>query len=211
VIRSLACLAVIASGGVASAAPLTLPLTMKLSEASNLHLADNHGAIHRTTEVTIAVHAHVDKTLQVESTGTRGQHDLYATPPAAAYNVDETTTWTTQWTGRWAVAGDKLVLDLVLAADQCTHTRVSTREAARTLPCRAASKRTRLTCASEPVTLEDPAQPNRSKPVTGWRCTPDAAEALGESPPRWLLGKASCIHTIASRMGSDMFRACKAP
>lgn len=68
-----------------------------------------------------------------------------------------------------------------------------------------ASKQAQLVCTSE---LDDVAPPNQAQQVAAWRCNAKGATDLAESPPPWVLGKATCIETLGGYMTGGAFRAC---
>jgi hypothetical protein len=208
--RAIACLVavVIAAPGLAASEPKPTRLAMKRTEGTNLHIADGQGAIHWSADIRITVDLQADKKLEAAATGTRGEHNLYAGGPGPSYNTDETTTWTTRWNGTWAIAGDKLVLDLVLAEHKCSHTKTTAEQKPEVLPCDTASKQTQLVCTSAQIKLEDLARPNKSQQVAAWRCNAKDSTDLAESPSQWVLGKTSCIETLGGHMTRDVFRAC---
>jgi hypothetical protein len=206
--RAITCLLVLAAPGLAASDPASTRLAMKRTEGENLHLADQAGAIHWSADIRITVDLRSDKKLTAISKGTRGEHNLYAGGPGPSYNTDETTTWTTRWNGTWAIADDKLVLDLVLAEHNCTHTKTTTGEKPEDLPCKVASKQTQLNCTSKQIELEDASHPDKPQHADAWSCGAKTSSDLAESPSRWVLGKTACIETLGGHMSSDLFRRC---
>lgn len=198
----------VAAPGLAAAAPKPTRLAMKRTEGTNLHIAGGRGAIHWSADIRITVDLQADKQLVAVAQGTRGEHNLYADGPGLSYNTDDATTWTTRWSGTWAIAGDELTLDLVLSDHTCKHTKTTTGGKPEILPCEVASKQAQLVCASEQLKLEDVAQPTKARQVAAWRCHAKDATELGESPPQWVLGKTTCIETLGGHMTHDVFRAC---
>lgn len=183
---------------------------MKRTEGTNLHVANQGGAIHWQADITITVDLRADKKLEAVSTGTRKEHNLYA-GGGTSYNTDEETSWTTRWNGTWLVAGDKLQLDLVLVDHKCTSTKTTTDYKPEVLPCKVASKQTRLACASEDITLQDvttTATGKRPDKSAAWRCNAKTSTDLAESPSQWVLGKTTCLETIGGRMTGEGFRKC---
>jgi hypothetical protein len=198
--------AVVAAPDLAGAAPKPTRLVMKRTEGTNLHIANQGGAIHWSADIRITVDLQADQKLAAVAHGTRGEHNLYAGGPGPSYNTDDATTWTTRWSGTWAIAGDELTLDLVLTDHTCKHTKTTTGGKPEVLSCEVASKQAQLTCTSEQLTLEDGS--SKARQVAAWRCDAKDATELAESPSQWVLGKATCIETLGGHMTRDVFRAC---
>lgn len=200
--------AVVAAPGLTAADPKATQLAMKRTEGTNLHIAGGRGAIHWNADIRITVDFQADQKLAAVAKGTRGEHNLYADGPGGSYNTDDTTTWTTRWSGTWAIASDELTLDLVLTDHTCKHTKITTGGTPEVLPCEVASKQAHLTCTSEQLTLEEVAQPTKARQVAAWRCDVKDGTELAESPSQWVLGKVTCIETLGGHMTHDAFRAC---
>jgi hypothetical protein len=197
----------LAMPGQAAAAPKPTRLTMKRVEGTNLHIANNQGAIHWQAAISISVDLLPAGKLAAVSTGTRGEHNLYVDGAGGSYTTEDQTGWTTTWTGTWSARGDRLQLALVLVDDRCKHDKTMTGAAAETLACKATSKQAELACTSETITLEDPAG-SKAQRALAWRCTAKTADDLGESPSQWVLGKTVCIQTVGGRMTAEGFQPC---
>lgn len=84
--RAVVCLLVVAAPRLAASAPKPMRLSMKHTEGTNLHIADHRGAIHWSADIRIMVDLQADKKLEAVSTGTRGEHNLYAGGSGPSYN-----------------------------------------------------------------------------------------------------------------------------
>jgi len=208
--RAIVCLvaAVVAAPGLAVAAPEPTRLAMKRTEGTNLHIANQEGAIHESADIRITVDLLADKELVAVAKGTRGEHNLFAGGPGPSYNTDDETAWTTRWGGTWAIDGNKLTLDLLLVDHTCKHTKTTTDAKPEVLPCEVASKQTQLACISEQIQLDDVTPPNKPQQVAAWRCSAKDSSDLAESSSQWVLGKTTCIETLGGPMSHEAFRAC---
>lgn len=182
-------------------------LTMRQLDSTNLHLANNRGAIHTSDDVTISVDLGAKGRVDVVSKGTRGQHDMYVMN-GASYSVDEKATWTTTWLGTWRVTKGVLALDLSLVKDACSAVRDEGGTKSNQ-SCRAATKRAVLECTTETIEVETGAK--KPAKVAAWRCTPDDKSALGESPSSWVLGKDRCIEVRGGRKTPFSYGRCAKP
>jgi hypothetical protein len=190
----------------AHADPRSTTLKMRHTDGTNLHMADQAGAIHWNADITVKVELRDDHKLVAAVTGTRGEHNLYARGSGPQYNTDEEMKLGIRWTGTWTRSADKLQLALVLADDTCTRIKTSDRFPTETLTCKPAAKRTQLACTTLAIELEDPSSCAKRK-VDAWSCAPASPGDLGESPS-WLLGKTTCIETTGAHMGRSSFHKC---
>jgi hypothetical protein len=196
----------------AMASPKSTRLSMKHTEGTNLHIANQGGAIHWQADIAITVELRDDQKLEVVSAGKRGEHNLY--PGPTSRSTEDDTVWTARWNGTWSQTGDKLQLDLVLVDDKCKHTKATTEldtarglwvnYAPEILSCKVASKQTQLACTSELLEIDDPTQPR----VAAWRCNAVVGADVAESPGQWVFGKTICIETLAGHMTSTSYRKC---
>lgn len=187
----------------AAAAPAKL--TMRVTDATNLHIANEGGAIHWDEDTTVTVELGTDGKVAASVAGTRKEHNLYARA-AGSYNTDDVTTWSTAWTGTFKRATDKLELVLALASETCSRVKTTDGASPEKLACRAAAKQTTVTCTSANVTVTDPA--GKSQPVAAWMCSPGSGADLGESPS-WLLGKSSCLEVSGGHAGTQAIQPCR--
>jgi hypothetical protein len=190
--------------GPAAAQPAKL--SMRVTDGTNLHIANQGGAIHWSADITLTVELRANKTVEAAATGWRKEHNLYAGGSGPSYNTDEETRLAIKWNGTWLERNRKLQIDLVLVSDKCTRMKTSDGVQPETLACRPASSQTVLTCTTQSIELEG-APPNAKRKVDAWSCQPKASDDLGESPP-WLLGKTTCIGTSGSHMGGSQFQNC---
>ena len=187
----------------AAAAPAT-KLSMKRVDSTNVHLADGEGAIHWDEDTTVVVDLRANGNVAASVSGTRKEHNLYS-----SYSTDEVTTWKTTWTGTFRRSSDTLELSLVLDADTCSRVK-TTHDDAHAVPderlaCRAAAKRTTVTCTTTSVELTT----GSNKPIKtdAWTCSQASSDDLGESPA-WLLGKSRCIRVGAGHMATTSYAPC---
>lgn len=196
---------------IAWAQPSTM--TMRYTEGSNRHLAGGHGALSRHADVVITVELRAGGKLLATASGTRVDHAFDGGP--SSRNTDDTATWTTQWTGRWAKGRASLTLDLVLATHACTRTRTTSEfDTARSLwveyapeprSCQAAARTSRITCARTAVVVDGATSP---RSVASWRCRVVPGTALAETPSTWVLGVAECIEVTSGGAATATYARC---
>lgn len=191
--------------GLAVASPQSTKLVMKHVDGTNLHIANQDGAIHWTADVAVAVELRADHKVEASATGWFKEHNLY-TNGSTSYTTDEETKFTTRWTGTWSETAGVLRLELVLGNEICSHTKAGSGTKPEGLACKVASKRTTLTCTTEQVALEGAGTIKQK--VAAWNCQPGGAGDLGESPS-WLLGKTTCITTSSGRTVGSGPRICQ--
>jgi hypothetical protein len=190
---------VIVLGSVPAAADL---LKMKQVDSTNMHMADQRGAMHWSEDITVTVDLGAKGRVQVLSKGTRGEHNLDVINNTN-YNTDETTTWTTAWKGAWKIEKGALVMQLGLVKDDCKAEK-DDNGTKTPMTCKAA-KNAVMRCSAASVELE---VGTKKQKTAAWRCAPDDARDLGESPSSWLLGKKRCIEVHAGRMMPMSFVPC---
>jgi len=178
-------------------------LKMRQVDSTNLHIANDEGAIHWSEDLAITVDLGAKSRVGVVSKGTRGEHNMYVVNNGT-YNTDDTVTWLTTWRGTWKIAKDTLTLDLAVVKDTCTAVR-DERGTKTPKTCTAASKLAVITCTAATVGVEIGA---KLKKTAAWRCAPDDASSVGESPASWLLGKDRCIEVRGGRMMPMSFGPC---
>jgi hypothetical protein len=192
----------------AAADPKPTRLTMQFIEGTNLHMANQRGAINWSADIKLTVDLLAAGRLEAVATGWKKEHNLDVRPSGTSWNTDDETKLTLKWTGAWSETPGKMTLDLSLVSESCTHTQTTNRGAPETLECRHASKAAKLECTSISVDLEDLAKPGKKLATPAWACAPKDFDDLGESPG-WLLGKATCIKTFGRSMGSgSRFERC---
>jgi hypothetical protein len=192
--------------GIVGAAPAT-KLSMKRFDSTNLHIANNMGAMHWDEDTTVDLELRANGKVAASAAGMRKDHNLYASS-AGSYYTDDTTTWKTTWTGTFQRASDTLVMNLVLGADTCSRIK-TTHDDAHTVPdeklaCNAAAKQTTVTCSTTQIEMSDPSTHKPVK-VDAWSCSP--SDTLGESPP-WLFGKNRCIRVGGGHKTSLSYAPC---
>jgi hypothetical protein len=184
-------------------------LHMRQVDATNLHIANQQGAIHWTEDIAIDVGLRVKASVDVIAKGTRSEHNLYVTN-GASYNTDDTVTWTTTWRGTWKRANGALSLELVLDKDSCSAVR-DEGGAKTAKPCKAAGKKAVLACTADRVDVETGA---KKRAVAVWRCSPADGSELGESPSSWVFAsegktdKQRCIEVHAGHMAQMTYAQC---
>jgi len=184
-----------------AAAPAT-KLTMKRVDSTNVHLANDMGAMHWDDDTTVEVELRANGKVAASVAGTRKEHNLYS-----GYYTDDVTTWKTTWTGTFKRASDSIVMELVLDADHCSRTK-KTHDDAHTVPdeqlaCRPAAKRTTVTCSTEQIDFSD--ANNKTIKLDAWSCSP--SDDMGESPA-WLFGKNRCVRVSGGHMMSMHYAPC---
>lgn len=172
---------------------------MQWVEGENIHIAGERGAINRHAEVRVEVQVFSSQRALVSDSGTRREHNLYSN-----YWSQDTTTWSNLWRGSWSITGDTMQLELTLTGRQCSHKKTWSDAAPQTLPCQEVAKQLQLLCQLESVKAE------RGVTLPAWVCSPMESTDLGETPSRWVLGKASCVKVIAGRHGPT-YERCAAP
>jgi hypothetical protein len=206
----------------AAAAPASMRLTMKQTDATNVHMADEGGAINSQTAIAIDVELRADRTLAGSVAGVRSEHNLY--PGPSSRSTDDKTGWTTHWKGTWSRTSDELELVLELVDQTCNHAETTTEyDAARGVwvhytpepkPCSTAGKHARLSCTTEQIELDEDVDDDASqasakaKPVAAWLCAAQTPSDLGNSPAEWTLGKTTCIEVLGGHMTGRSYRAC---
>jgi hypothetical protein len=183
----------------AAAAPQTL--RMQWRESSNVHLADQEGAISHRRSIAITVKLFDRGKLSVTDDGEEVDHNLYRD-----YSTTETTTWANRWVGKWSLANGALALELVLDKRTCTKAKDHGDGKRDKVPCDAVDRSVKLACKTVLVAVEDDAG-KRSK-VAAWQCTTDGE--LAETPATWTLGKRVCVRVASGRFGPDVFKPCAA-
>jgi hypothetical protein len=195
-------LLMVAATSTALADPAPRKLEARYLDGTNVHIANQGGAINRHTDVAIVVELRADGTLVATSTGTHRHGNLY--PGPSSRSTEDTTKWRTAWSGRWSESAAALTLDLARATASCARGE-TTREfdAANrrwvvyqptVRPCRTGAAKVRLTCTSLAVAVDDPAAT-----IPAWRCSPATATELGETPSPWVLGTTACIESGVRR------------
>lgn len=188
--------------GIADSKPRKL--TMKQVDSTNLHIANERGAIHWSADIAVALELRDDHKLVASATGWRKEHNLYVNA-SSSYNTDDETKFATEWTGTWAEAASVLRIELEVAHETCSRTKTTTGAKPEVLACKPARKQAKLVCTTVQIALEDLGATKRT--VAAWSCQPGGSDDLGESPS-WLFGKTTCIATSSGRMGSTEFRSC---
>jgi hypothetical protein len=179
-------------------------LTMRQVDSTNVHMANQRGAINSREDITITVDLGAKGRLDVVSKGMRGEHNLDVIN-GTNYNTDEKTTWTTTWNGTWTITKGALALDLALVKDTCSAVREE--QGTKTVKtCRAARKNALIRCTSTSVAIE-----GAKKKAAAWQCGSDDPRDVGESPQTWWLGKDRCIEVHAGRMMAMSFAPCSKP
>lgn len=200
--------AVFAGGFAASVASADVPtrpsppaptqLSAQFVDESNIHLAENHGAINRRAQVTTTLSLRPDHTLVAEETGTRRESNLYEN-----FTTQEQADWKNSWTGTWVSAGDKLMLELTLKTRHCERWKTyDSRSPKENLPCAKLSTSARLECRSEPVPIHnlDHKTPGPTTQLA-WLCVLATEAAMGETRLPWVFGKSTCIRAVAFPFG----------
>lgn len=205
--RALISIVVCAWPALAGAGPTRL--SMQWVNGENIHLAGQRGAINRRADKKIALELQAGGKLRGSDTGTTSDHNLYED----GSSTTEESTWTNTWSGTWAMRGPaaarELLLELVLDGRACTRTRRENRAAPQAIACGPVSKQVRLACTTEQIEIDE--STGAKKKVTrhaAWRCAPDAAVDLAETPRGWVLGKATCLQTAGGR-GGPTYQRCK--
>ena len=175
--------------------------TMKWIDAQNIHIANQGGAIHHDAQITIEVEVFSSWKAIVSETGKRSANNLYKT-----YSIEDTTTWSNIWTGTWSLSGDTMKLALSQYKHACEHAKSYSDHPGKTItPCDPVDTQIEMTCALVEVALETKAK------VRTWTCTPIGTPKLGETPSRWVLGKASCVQLAGGLVGGVAhYEACPA-
>lgn len=193
---------VIASMVVASPA-VAETLTMKQFDSTNLHMADNRGAMHWSADITITMTLGTNKRVTVLSKGTRGDHQMDVINNAS-YNTDTKTEWTTGWKGVWKIEKGVLVLQLGVLKNDCSKVK-DDRGTKTNETCSVARESAVMRCSTETVELGDGKKKTK---VAAWRCAPDDPRDLGESPTSWLFGKKRCIQVSGGRKMPMSYSPC---
>jgi hypothetical protein len=176
-------------------------LSMRYAGSENLHLAGGGGSSDASADIAVEVELQPDGKVAASASGTSKQHQLFAQRGGASWNTTETTVFALRWTGAWKRDAGKLVLDLALALETCTRTKLRDGEPPKALPCRTASKKAALTCATTHVVLDGAAKAK----VAAWTCAPALPHDLGESPA-WTLGKSQCLKIYDGKTGRAIDR-----
>ncbi len=213
--RSIGLVIVLVLATSAAADPNPTRLSMKRIEGTNLHIANQGGAINWRADIGVTIDLQPDQKLAMTAKGTRGEHNLYGGP--SSRSTDEDTAWTTRWSGTWAIANGKLGLDLTLVDRTCKSEKKMTEFDAtkgvwlnytpEVLPCKTASKRTRLECTAEKLELR-PTGTGAGQKVDAWRCNAKTSSDLAETPSQLVFGKTACIQTSGGKMSSEGFALC---
>ncbi len=183
----------------AAAAPQTL--RMQWRESSDVHLADQGGAINHRRSIAITVKLLDRGKLTASDEGEVVDHNLYD-----GYSTTETTTWTNRWVGKWSLANGALALELVLDKRTCTKAKEHSDTKRDKVPCDPVDRSVKLACKTTLVAVEDNAG-KRSKVAT-WQCSTDGE--LADTPRGWTLGKRICVRVASGRFGPDVFQPCAA-
>ncbi|MEJ7597492.1 MAG: hypothetical protein WKG01_06240 [Kofleriaceae bacterium] len=182
--------------GPALAAPQTL--RMQWLESSNVHLADDAGAINHRRDGKVTVTLAAGGKLMATESGAVSDHNLYP-----RYSTTTTTAWSNTWRGRWRIADGALALELELGKRTCTKSKGHSDAAAQTLACDAVDQILAFACKPETVAVES-AGGKRVK-VAVWRCV--TAGELADAPTTWTLGKTTCVRTLGGP-GPDQLQPC---
>jgi hypothetical protein len=178
-------------------------LTMRVFDATNLHMADQRGARNWSQDITVTVDLGAKGRASVAVKGKRRDHSMDVFD-GRSYNTDDVTTWTTSWKGTYKRTKDSLVLDLALGKDTCTAVRDE--EGTQTTKTCKAARNAVMRCTSTTVDLEIG---TKKQSVAAWQCASDDTRDVGESPATWWLGKNRCIEVHAGRMSPLSFGACR--
>ena len=181
----------------AAAAPQTL--RMQWRETSDVHIAEQAGAINHRQSIGITVKLLDGGKATASDDGSIVENNLYRD-----YYTTETTAWSNRWRGTWTLAKGTLVLELALDKRTCTKTKEHSDAKAEQLTCDAVDRAVKFQCTTTLVAVEDDAG-KRTKVAT-WQCTTDAE--LADTPATWTLGKRICVRGSAFRGAADSFRPC---
>lgn len=188
---------VVALTTTAAAAPQTLRLQWR--ESSDVHLANQAGAINHRRSIDITVKLLDGGKLTASDDGSVSENNLYRD-----YSTTETTTWSNRWRGTWKLDSGTLALALVLDKRTCSKAKEHSDARAEQLACDAVDRAVKMQCTTALVAVEDGAG-KRTKTAV-WRCSSD--NELADTPAGWTLGKRVCVRTSAFRGDGDVFKPC---
>jgi hypothetical protein len=194
-VRALILLAILATPAAAER------LTMRQADATNLHIANQGGAINWREDTTITLDLLAKGRTELVSKGTRSESNLYV-QGTTSWTTKTEKTWTTTWKGTWKIAKGMLSLELDLDKDACSATRDDS-GAITQETCRAATKRAILSCTTTAIEVQHVA-----KKVASWSCSPAAGSTLGESPSSFVFGKDRCLERSSGKMTANSYKPC---
>jgi len=172
---------------------------MQWRESSDVHIADQAGAINHRRSIGITVKLLDGGKLTAIDAGEVVDNNLYRD-----YSTTKTTTWSNRWRGTWTLAKGVLALELVLDKRTCAKTKKHSDARAEQLPCDAVDRMVKMQCTTALVAVEDDAG-KRTK-TAAWRCSSDSE--LADTPAGWTLGKRVCIRGNVVRDAADLFHPC---
>ena len=181
-------------------------MRMKVVESTNLHMANQAGARHWTEDYEIGVLLGAKGKASVTSKGMHSNHDMTMmnnTP----YNTEDSATWTTTWRGTWIIKGDVLSLELDLVKHDCKGEQDENGRKT-VAPCKTASAKATLTCASQVIDVENRTSGKTAKSAA-WMCSPAATGTeLAESTGPWVFAKGGCVEVRGGHMTANTFARC---